>query len=63
MPASTIEPFVTPAKFRTEHDSMGDVQVPANKYWGLREAALALKFLTDEQFTEWVNPANMVGSL
>jgi fumarate hydratase class II len=29
----------------------------------LREAALALKLLTDEQFTGWVNPANMVGSL
>jgi fumarate hydratase class II len=29
----------------------------------LREAALALKLLTDEQFTEWVNPVNMVGSL
>ena len=23
-----------PANFRTEHDSMGDVQVPADKYWG-----------------------------
>ena len=22
------------ASFRTEHDSMGEVQVPADKYWG-----------------------------
>jgi fumarate hydratase class II len=34
MLASTIEPLVTKAEFRTEHDSMGEVQVPANKYWG-----------------------------
>jgi fumarate hydratase class II len=34
MSISTIEPFVTQAEFRTEHDSMGEVQVPANKYWG-----------------------------
>ena len=26
----------------------------------LREAALALKFVTDEEFTEWVDPAKMV---
>lgn len=29
----------------------------------LREAALALELLTNEQFDEWVVPANMVGSL
>ena len=27
----------------------------------LRQAALALGLLTDEQFTEWVNPAKMIG--
>ena len=29
----------------------------------LREAALALGFLTDEEFTEWVDPSKMLGSL
>ncbi len=29
----------------------------------LREAALALEYLTDEQFDEWVKPEDMVGSL
>ncbi|TKC12908.1 class II fumarate hydratase [Pedobacter polaris] len=29
----------------------------------LREAAIALGLLTDEQFTEWVKPEDMVGSL
>jgi len=29
----------------------------------LRQAALDLKLLTDEQFTLWVNPLNMIGSL
>ncbi|WMJ72447.1 class II fumarate hydratase [Cytophagaceae bacterium ABcell3] len=29
----------------------------------LREAAVELGLLTDEQFTEWVNPMNMIGSL
>lgn len=29
----------------------------------LREAALSLGLLTDEQFTEWVNPVHMIGSL
>ncbi len=29
----------------------------------LREAALALNYLTDEQFDEWVVPAKMIGSL
>ncbi|MFN6945984.1 MAG: class II fumarate hydratase [Cytophagaceae bacterium] len=29
----------------------------------LREAAISLQLLTDEQFTEWVNPMNMIGSL
>lgn len=29
----------------------------------LREAAIALGFLTDEQFTEWVQPRKMIGSL
>jgi len=29
----------------------------------LREAALALGFLTDEEFTEWVDPGKMLGSL
>lgn len=27
----------------------------------LREAAIALKFLTDEQFTQWVDPQKMIG--
>jgi len=29
----------------------------------LREAAIALNLLTDEQFTQWVNPMDMIGSL
>jgi fumarate hydratase class II len=29
----------------------------------LREAAIALELLTDAQFTEWVNPSDMIGSL
>ncbi len=29
----------------------------------LREAALALGFLTDEEFTQWVDPSKMLGSL
>ncbi len=29
----------------------------------LRKAAIELGYLTDEQFTEWVNPAKMIGSL
>jgi fumarate hydratase class II len=29
----------------------------------LREAAIGLKLVTNEQFDQWVNPANMVGSL
>jgi fumarate hydratase class II len=29
----------------------------------LRESAIGLGLLTNEQFDEWVNPANMVGSL
>ena len=29
----------------------------------LREAALALGYLTDEEFTEWVDPSKMIGSL
>ncbi len=29
----------------------------------LREAAIALGFLTDQEFTDWVRPADMVGSL
>jgi len=29
----------------------------------LRQAALALEYLTDEEFTKWVVPENMVGSL
>jgi fumarate hydratase class II len=29
----------------------------------LREAALALNYLTDEQFDEWVVPSKMIGSL
>ena len=27
----------------------------------LREAAIALELLTDEQFTEWVDPTKMLG--
>jgi fumarate hydratase class II len=27
----------------------------------LREAAIALNLLTDEQFTEWVDPTKMIG--
>ncbi|PID88050.1 MAG: fumarate hydratase, class II [Bacteroidia bacterium] len=30
---------------------------------GLREAAIALGFLTNEQFDEWVDPKKMIGSL
>ncbi|TAE09355.1 MAG: class II fumarate hydratase, partial [Bacteroidetes bacterium] len=29
----------------------------------LREAAIETGYLTDEQFTQWVVPADMVGSL
>mgnify|MGYP003675149417 FL=1 len=29
----------------------------------LREAALSLEFLTNEQFDEWVVPSKMVGSM
>ena len=29
----------------------------------LRQAAVELGLLTDEQFTEWVNPKKMIGSL
>jgi fumarate hydratase, class II len=29
----------------------------------LREAAIALGLVTDQQFTEWVNPMDMIGSL
>ncbi|MBT4401828.1 MAG: hypothetical protein HOD37_20285, partial [Bacteroidetes bacterium] len=29
----------------------------------LRQAALALKYLTDEEFTKWVDPSKMIGSL
>ncbi len=29
----------------------------------LREAAIELELVTEEQFTEWVNPRNMIGSL
>ena len=29
----------------------------------LREAALELRLLTDEQFTQWVRPEDMIGSL
>jgi fumarate hydratase class II len=29
----------------------------------LREAALELQLLTNEQFDQWVIPANMVGNL
>lgn len=29
----------------------------------LREAAIALQFVTDQQFTEWVRPEDMIGSL
>lgn len=29
----------------------------------LREAALALELLTNEQFDEWVKPEDMIGSL
>ena len=29
----------------------------------LRQAAMALGLVTDEQFTEWVNPMNMIGGL
>jgi fumarate hydratase class II len=34
MSTLTINKPVTETKFRTEHDSMGDVQVSAKKYWG-----------------------------
>jgi len=34
MPTLTIDSRDTHQTFRTEHDSMGDVQVPAEKYWG-----------------------------
>jgi len=29
----------------------------------LREAAVSLKLVTDEQFEEWVDPNKMIGSL
>ena len=29
----------------------------------LRQAALTLGYLTDEEFTKWVDPAKMIGSL
>jgi fumarate hydratase class II len=34
METLTIAPTVTALTFRTEHDSMGEVQVPADSYWG-----------------------------
>jgi fumarate hydratase class II len=34
MSASTLAPTATASNFRTEHDSMGEVPVPANNYWG-----------------------------
>jgi fumarate hydratase class II len=34
MSTLTINKPGTETEFRTEHDSMGDVQVPAEKYWG-----------------------------
>jgi fumarate hydratase class II len=42
---SLSEPEVTEAAFRTEHDSMGDVQVPAGKYWGAQTERSRNNFL------------------
>jgi fumarate hydratase class II len=45
MSVLTLEPLVTQAKFRTEHDSMGDVQVPSNRYWGAQTERSRNNFL------------------
>ena len=34
MSNAVISSDTSPQKFRTEHDTMGEVQVPADKYWG-----------------------------
>jgi fumarate hydratase class II len=54
---------------RTEFDSLGTVEVPADRYWGAQtqrslqyfSIALASGKVTVEQFDSIVKPTNMVG--
>jgi fumarate hydratase, class II len=57
---------------RVESDSLGRVEVPADKLWGaahrahgedlsLKEAALRSGYVDEKQFDEIVDPRKMVG--
>ena len=56
-------------QYRIEHDSMGEVQVPADRYWGAQAnhvlrpekmTAEKLGFLTAERFDEVFHPEQMI---
>jgi fumarate hydratase, class II len=44
---------VLQAKFRTERDTFGDLQVPADRYWGAQTQRCAKHFISSSSFSQF----------